>query len=169
MMLRLVVSVVILVGLSLIQATWLPSIAILGARPDLGLLAVVWLAYRNGPVEGSAAGFISGLVDDAMSAAPFGFNAAVKTLSAWLASFLHGSIQLDRVIMPVLLGAATTLFKAVWSTFLALLFGNQLASYDFGGRILWVETAYNAVLAPILFAILGGIFSIVDSKRRNAS
>jgi len=167
MIARLVVSVLILFGLSLVQATWLPAIAILGAHPDLGLLTVVWLAYRNGPVEGCSSAFISGLIDDAMSASPLGFNALVKTATAWIASLLHGSVHIDRVLMPVLLGATATIAKALMTTVLAFLFGGRLESYDFAGRVLWVEAGYNAVLAPILFALLGGIFAMVDSRRRS--
>ena len=169
MMLRLLISVGILVGLSLVQATWLPAIAILGAKPDLGLLAAVWFAYRNGPVEGCSAAFISGLVDDAMSAAPLGFNAAVKTMAAWLSSFLHSSVQLDRFLMPLLLAAGATVFKAVFSSLLSILFGGGLESYDLAGRVLWIEVGYNAVLAPFLFAVLGWIFTLVDSRRRASS
>ena len=165
MIVRLIVSIAILFTLSLLSASWLSVISILGARPDLGLLAVTWLAYRNGPVEGSSAAFLSGLFDDAMSAAPLGFNAAIKTLIAWIASFLHGSVHLDRIIMPVFVGAAATLLKAAWTTFLALLFGGTLESYNFAGRKLWIEVGYNAFLAPILFALLGVIFNIVDARR----
>lgn len=169
MMLRVLLSILLLGILSLVQATWLGPVAILGVRPDLGLLAVVWLAYRNGPVEGCSSAFVSGLIDDALSAAPFGFNAAVKTLGAWLASFLHGAVQLDHVLMPLLLGAGATLFKALWASFLALLFGGRLETYDFAGRLLWIEVGYNALVAPFLFALLGLLFSLVDARRRRAA
>jgi len=168
MMVRLIFSIILLAGISLISATWIPAIAILGVRPDLGLLAVVWLAYRTGPVEGSSVAFVSGLIDDAMSAAPLGFNAAVKTMMAWIASFLHGSVHLDRILLPFLLGAGSTVIKALWSTFLSLLFGGRLRSYDFAGKTLWIEVGYNAVLAPLLFAILGGLFSLVENRRRGS-
>ncbi len=168
MIFQMLISIVVLIGLSLVSATWLSAISIFGARPDLGLLAVVWLAYRNGPIEGSSAAFVSGLFDDAMSAAPLGFNAAVKTMVAWIASFLHGSVHLDRILMPFLVGAAATFIKALWSTMLSFLFGGKLESYDFMGRALYIEAAYNAVLAPILFAVLGGIFSLIDAHRHGS-
>lgn len=169
MMLRLTVSIVLLVGLSLIQAAWLSPIAILGVRPDLGLLAVAWLSYRNGPVEGSSVAFVTGLIDDAMSAAPLGFNAAVKTLCGWLVSFLHGSVHLDRFLMPLLLGTGVTVFKGLWVGLLAILFGGRIEAYDLAGRTFWIEVAYNAIAAPVLFLVLSGIFSLVDGRRRGAA
>lgn len=168
MMLRLIFSIILLAAISLVSATWVPAIAVLGVRPDLGLLTVVWLAYRTGPVQGSSAAFASGLIDDAMSAAPLGFNAAIKTMMAWVASFLHGSIQLDRILMPFFIGAGATLLKALWSSFLALLFGGRLRAYDFAGRMLWIEVAYNALLAPLLFAILGGMFTFIENRRHGS-
>ena len=167
-MLRLIFSVILLAALSLVSATWMPSVAILGVRPDLGLLAIVWIAYRTGPIEGSSAAFVSGLIDDAMSSAPLGFNAAVKTMMAWIASFLHGSVHIDRILMPFFIGAGSTILKALWSTFLAFLFGGRLRSYDFAGKNLWIEVGYNAVLAPVLFALLGAAFSFVENRRRGS-
>lgn len=166
MMLHVAFSTLILIALTLVQTTWLAPIAIFGARPDLGLLAMVWMAYRNGPVVGVSSGFISGLVDDVMSAAPLGFSAFIKSLLSWAASFLHGSIELDRVLMPMLLGAASTLAKAGASLFLGLMFKTSVETYDLLGRRFWVEVAYNALLAPLLFLLLGLLFRLIDGERK---
>jgi cell shape-determining protein MreD len=48
----------------LLQTTLLSPLRILGARPDLLLLAVVAVAMASGPVEGAAFGFAAGLTAD---------------------------------------------------------------------------------------------------------
>ncbi len=160
-------SSLLLLGCSFIQSTWLGAIAILGVVPDLALVALIWISYKNGLVEGPVSGFLSGLAEDAISAAPFGFNAFVKTLVAALAGLLHGSFYIDRLLFPFVLGVAGTLAKAVGAGFLALLFGGGLQSYDFLGRSLWLEAAYNGVAAPIVFLLLGLARSLLvtESKR----
>lgn len=165
MILRIIISAFFLILLTLVQTTWLGPVAILGATPDLGLLAVLWLSYRSGPLTGTSTAFISGLVDDALSSAPLGFNAFTKTLVAWASSFLHGSIELDHVFMPFILGAAGTLLKALSSLLLAILFQAEMGTYDFLGSLLWVEVAYNAVLAPLLFAGFGQLYRLIEGKR----
>lgn len=162
MIMSLLTSLVLLVTLTLVDSTWMSSLAILGAKPDLGLLTVIWLSYRRGPLVGTSASFVSGLVDDALSSAPLGFGAFIKTLVAWLSSFLHGSLQLDHVFMPLLLGAGMTLVKALATIFLALLFGGQVASYDLLSRVLWVEVAYTALLAPLFFSLLDGLSALIQ-------
>jgi rod shape-determining protein MreD len=169
MILRIALNVAVLVGITLIQTTWLSAIALFGAKPDLGLLAVVWMAYRHGPVIGSSAAFISGLIDDAVSAAPLGFNAFVKGVVAWASSFLHGALEFDRILMPLLLGAVATLLKAFAALFLHTLFGGGIETYDLLSSILWTEVAYNAVLAPVLFWFLRIAYDLVEGTRRRNS
>jgi rod shape-determining protein MreD len=165
---KIALSALLLCACSLIQSTWLGPLAILGVKPDLGLITLIWLAYRNGPVEGTSAAFVSGLIDDTISAAPFGLNAFTKTLIAWFASFLHGAIYLDHFILPAILGASATFAKAGISILLAMVFSGTTEAYDLLGKLFWIETAYNACLAPILFAVLGLSLNAFGTKDRKA-
>lgn len=148
------VSTALIVLLSLVQSTWLGSIAILGVVPDLGLLVLIWVSYKNGLVEGPASGFIAGLLEDAISAAPLGFNAFLKTVIAWAVGLLHGSFYIDRIFLPILLGAGATILKALASLLLGLLFDNRVQVYDLLGSAIWIEAAYNGLLAPFVFLLL---------------
>jgi hypothetical protein len=38
-------------------------------------------------------------------------------------------------------------------------------SYDFFGRALWIEAAYNGLVAPLLFIFLSGLKSLLVTKR----
>jgi rod shape-determining protein MreD len=160
-------SAIVVLCLDYIQATWFGPIRVLGVAPDLALLFIVWTAYRGGPIVGAATGFISGFALDGISAAPLGYSSFLRTCIAWLASLLHGSFTIDRILFPFLLGALATVFKALASLLLELLFGDAVKAYDFFASPLWLETAYTALAAPIAFLLfsLSGRFIKAPSER----
>lgn len=76
-------GLVLLVALVL-QSTVLYRIEIAGARPDLLVAYVVYLAWMRGPVVGTIAGFSVGLVQDLDASVPLGLNALAKSLVGFL-------------------------------------------------------------------------------------
>jgi rod shape-determining protein MreD len=161
----ILLSTVLLVGCSFAQSTWFGGIAILGVTPDLGLLVLIWVSYKNGLVEGSASGFLSGFAEDFLSASPLGFHAFIKTAVGALAALLHGSFYIDRILLPLALGFTGTVAKALAAGALFLLFGSKVHPYSFLSSGLWVEAAYNAVLAPFAFLLLGPLSRFLVSER----
>lgn len=161
-------STLLVLACVFVQSTWLGSVELWGVRPDLALLVLVWVSYKNGPVEGPFTGFISGLVEDCLSSSPLGFHAFMKTLVAWLSSLLHSAFAIDRIVLPLLLGAAATLGKAGATTILAALFRGGLRAYDFLSPALWVEVGYNALLSPPLFLLLRALsrFLVTSKEKR---
>lgn len=155
-MIRTVVaSTLLLMVCSFIQSTWFGAIAVAGVIPDLALVVLVWLSYKNGLVEGPLSGFLSGFAEDCLSASPLGFHALMKTCIASLAGLLHGSFFIDRIFFPFVLGVLSTLAKALLTALLHMLFGPVIQSYDFLDKILWIEAAYNGLIAPLVFFLLG--------------
>jgi rod shape-determining protein MreD len=161
-------STILLVASGIVQSTWLGAIAVWGVIPDISLVILVWLSYKNGIVEGPISGFIAGFAEDCLSASPLGFHAFVKTFVAAAAGLLHGSFFIDRVFLPFALGAVATLFKALAAGILALLFGAKIQTYNFLDRVLWIEAAYNGLIAPLVFLLLGVMkrLLVTESKRR---
>ncbi|HSV55808.1 MAG TPA: rod shape-determining protein MreD [Magnetospirillaceae bacterium] len=153
------------IGCSLLQSTWLQAIAVLTVVPDLSLLVIVFVAFQNVRTEGIAAGFLSGLLQDFISAAPLGSTAFVRTLVSFGFNQISGSFYLDRVLMPLIFGAAATLVKALATALLAIAFPAFVRGYDFLDRVLWIEIAYNAVAAPIMFFLLGLFRSLFVTAR----
>jgi len=160
-----VFSTLLLIACSFVQAAWLGSIAILGVVPDISLVVLIWIAYVNGPVAGPFAGFFSGIVQDLTSAAPLGFHAFVKTVVATLAALLHGSFFIDRFFLPIVLGALGTVVKALAAGVLSILFGGKIHSYSFTDRMLWIEVAYNGLIAPVIFFLLGPLKRALATER----
>jgi len=157
-------SSILLIVSGIVQSTWFGAISVFGAIPDLSLVILVWLAYKNGPVEGPVSGFIAGFAEDCISASPLGFHAFVKTFVAAMAGLLHGSFYIDRIFLPLVMGFLATILKAVGAGFLVLLFGVKMQTYNFLDRILWVEAVYNGLIAPLVFLLLGLLKKVLVSE-----
>jgi len=161
----IVLSSLLLLGCSYVQTTWLGAIAVLGVVPDLALVALIWISYKNGLVEGPVTGFLSGFAEDFLSAAPLGFNAFVKTFVATCAGFLHGVFFIDRIILPFALGAVGTIAKALAAGILSFIFAGKVQGYNLLDRVFWIEAAYNGVAAPIVFLILSPLKRVLMTER----
>lgn len=165
---RWLVSFAVISSLVLVQSTWLDFIAVLGVVPDLSLLVVVFVAFKSPGAQGQAVGLAAGFLQDSVSAAPLGLNAFIKSGVALLANALSGKFYIDRVLMPAIFGLLSTVAKALYLEALSALFGGAVLSYDFLGRALWIEAAYNAVAAPIIFLALKPIERFMVPTDRKA-
>lgn len=161
----IIVSTLIIMACDFAQSTWFGAIAIMGVIPDLALLVLIWVSYQNGYVAGSSSGFLSGIAQDFISASPIGFNAFIRTAVASAAGLLHGSFYIDRLLLPVALGATGTVAKAIVAGLLFLVFGSKLHTYDVFDSELWIETAYNALAAPIAFLLLTPLKRLLKAER----
>lgn len=165
---RFLLSLGLVVLLMVIQSTWLGAIAVLSITPDLALLFLAFISFKNPAPQGQAVGFVAGLLQDGMSAGPLGLNSFIKVAVSWAFNALAGKFYIDRVFMPFLFGFLATIAKAVYMAGLALLFKGRLPAYDFLSYGLWVEAAYNAVAAPILFLLLAPIERFILPRERRA-
>ena len=164
-MIRTVVfSTLLLIGCTFAQSTWFGSIAILGVVPDVSILVLIWVSYRNGLIVGPVSGFLSGFAEDFLSASPLGLHAFIKTAIAAITTILHGSFFIDKVLLPVILGFAGTIAKVIAAGALFLLFGEKIHVYSFFSIGLWIEAAYNAVLAPFVFLLLGPLSRFLETE-----
>jgi len=164
----IVISSLIIVACDFAQSTWFSAISIMGVTPDLALVVLIWLSYQNGVIAGSSSGFLAGLAQDFISASPIGFNAFIKTAVASVAGLLHGSFYIDRLLLPIVLGAVGTIAKALAAGLLFLVFGAKLHVYDVLGSSLWIEVAYNGLIAPLAFLLLTPLKGLVKAERGRA-
>nr|AGS52302.1 rod shape-determining protein MreD [uncultured bacterium contig00061] len=139
---------------AILQSTLLSHLALYRAVPDLALGIVVYSAYVNGVMAGQLSGFSYGIVLDLLSAAPLGLNAFIRTLIGALAGLMKGTFFLDAFLLPMILCAFATLFKALILFLLSLLFAGSVPAYPIIAPILWAELALNTFTAPFLFAFL---------------
>ncbi|MDR2588520.1 MAG: rod shape-determining protein MreD [Spirochaetales bacterium] len=152
---RLFLALVFTCGFVLLQSTaFMHKLAFSGVVPDLSLIAVIFLANRNGRIMGETAGFAGGLVEDFLSLAPLGFHALVKTLIGFFVGGTCGLVFTGSLFLPMLMTGAATLVKCFLSMLLLMISGGSSASGFFSWATL-IEMGYTMLLTPFLFAFLG--------------
>jgi len=151
------ISLMIVALVVVIQSTWLEAISIYGVKPDISLIVIVYIAFKNPGLQGQTVGFASGLLQDGISMSPLGLNAFIKTSVALIANLLSGKFYIDRLLMPALFGFISIILKAIYLYILSMFFGEKIIIYKLFSSTLWLEALYTAFVSPIIFLILSPI------------
>ncbi len=121
--------------------------------PDFTLVALLFFAIRSRPGAGAAAGFVVGVLTDAVAPGGFGAAAFALTIIGYLAGWLKAIVFPDNVLVNALF-----VFAASWlRDALEMAVSNTLRSGDLGGQLLVasplaaLSTAAAAVVALLLF------------------
>jgi rod shape-determining protein MreD len=127
-----------------------PRLGATRLSPDLLLFALVTLAMRSGPGVGAVAGFVVGLVNDALSPAKFGASALAHTIVGYAAAWGRAVFFADNILV-------TAAFVAVglWLRDLVLLLASGGAGELLSALALWapLQGAITAIVgALVLFA-----------------
>ena len=91
-------SVLIVLGLLLLQTTFIPLLSLGGMVPDLLLIWVVYTGLRRGQVETTIAGFAVGLLQDLVSTQFFGLAALSKTVAGFLSGYFYNENKTDQTL-----------------------------------------------------------------------
>jgi rod shape-determining protein MreD len=123
-----------------------PRLGATRLSPDLLLFALVTLAMRSGPGVGAVAGFVVGLVNDALSPARFGASALAHTIVGYAAAWGRAVFFADNILV-------TAAFVAVglWLRDLVLLLASGGAGELLSALALW------APLQGVITAIVGAL------------
>jgi len=107
--------------------------------PDFLLIALLFLALRTRPAVGAAAGFLLGLVTDALAPTAFGAAALATTLVGFGAGWVKALFVADNLLVNALF-----VFSAAWvRDILQMVVSNQLS----GSQLLWQLLIYSPVAA----------------------
>ncbi len=155
-------------------------IAFDGATPNLGLIAVLFIALNARREPALLACFAIGFLQDLLTEQQLGLFAFAYGLTAMLVVATHQSINGNRVIKQflfTLLGGIITAIVLLLHSWLhpagaAVTDGkNALPAVRIAGSTEFTRAIYTAVLAPIVLGCLDkfrGIFAFVPPKRKMA-
>lgn len=120
--------------------------------PDFLLVALLFLAIRTRPATGAVAGFVVGLLSDAIAPTAFGAGALALTIVGFLAGWLKAVVFADNLLVNALI-----VFAASWTRdILEVVASNQLRGGALGAQLLLLSpaaalsTAAAALLALLL-------------------
>jgi rod shape-determining protein MreD len=81
--------VVLFIGAFILQTTLIPSLSIMGIKPDLLVLVLFMMAIKTGIMPAIYIGFFLGLAQDLYSPSILGQCALAKTCSGFFASLFN--------------------------------------------------------------------------------
>jgi rod shape-determining protein MreD len=129
-----------------------PRFAASPFAPDLVLVALLFLAIRTRPAVGAIAGFIVGLLSDAVAPTTFGAGAFALTIVGFVAGWLKAVVFADNLLVNALI-----VFGASWARdVLQVAASNQLRGGALGMQLLVLSpaaalsTAASAMVALLL-------------------
>jgi len=91
-------SAFVVIGLLLLQTTFLPFIALGGYLPDIFMLYLVYIALKRGQIEATISGFIIGLLQDIITTQFFGLAALSKTIAGFVAGYFFNENTAEQTL-----------------------------------------------------------------------
>lgn len=131
------------------------NLLFLPAVPDFLLLCLLYVSLNNGSLYGSAAGFVSGLFLDFVSASPFGLNCLLRTIIGYFSGKLNKTLNINGFLLPVLAGFCATFVKALVIWIISFFFPGSVVSYNLISSKFLFNLVANALLTPLVFKFLG--------------
>lgn len=149
---RRVALVVLLgvIGLAL-QTSVLSAVSLVGTKPELLLLIVVALAMTDGAGLGALAGFICGVMTDALGEMPQGLGALTFTLAGYSVGTFRTHVATPSAWLPMGTVAATTFLATAFYGLLAMILGQETLTVLRILRHAVFASMYGALLTPFAF------------------
>ena len=149
--LRLGFVVVICVVL---QTTLFTHLRIDGVAPEVGLVAVLAVAYYDGAESGAWFGFVMGLSIDLFLTTPLGLSALSYAITAYgVGVFQAGMVRRPPAIAPLLGGIGGFFGGLVFLSIGAVVGESGFLSFS-SLRAVLIAAVYDALIAPIVFPLV---------------
>jgi rod shape-determining protein MreD len=138
--------------LIVLQTTLVPSIAILGVRPDLAFVLVLLVALREGAAGGALAGFVAGLFVDMNSAQALGTASLASALVAFGVGLMAGRLVRASIVTRLVVAFVGTVLRDELVALVLHPGGFVESSRAFVSSVL-PGGLYTALLAPAVMAL----------------
>lgn len=140
-----------------------PRLAPSRYAPDLVFVALLFLAIRTRPAVGALAGFVVGLLSDAVAPTTFGAGAFALTIVGFAAGWLKAVVFADNLLVNALI-----VFAASWvRDILEVAASNQLRGGALGMQLLVVSPGAalsTAAAALVAMLLMRGWLSAAPSR-----
>ncbi len=166
LMVRGIRLALLLVAIVIVQTTILPYFRIAGVVCELGLVATIAVAYREGAETGAIFGFAAGLCMDLFLQTPLGLSALSYALTGYLVGIAQGALMRSSWWVAPALGFLGGLVGGLLFVGIGALVGQEQLFELRSLRIVALAALYDAVVAPIMFPIVA--FVLRDHAPRTA-
>ncbi len=164
--LRLAVLIMLVV---ISQTAVFSHLRITGVAPSLGIVATVAVAYREGAEAGAVFGFVIGLAIDLFLRTPLGLSALSWALTGYAVGVVQGALLRSSRWIAIALGGLGGLVGGALFVLVGALVGlEQLVNTTRTIRVLLVESAYDALIAPLVFFVTDWALRESEARSRRA-
>lgn len=134
---------------ALIQVTWVPSVAVAGAFPNLVLLLVIAATWLGSVRAGMAWACVGGVVLDLTAPGPLGPHALALLGGVYAAGFWIRNFARESLVQPALAAASATVIYSVALLVAGEWLGLPMPSPASALVLIAAATAYNALTMPL--------------------
>ena len=156
----------ILFAALLLQGSILNHAMILGAKPDLLLIAVVFFGLFLGPAAGLESGFVAGLLKDIFALDFLWINAVIFALTGFLAGALNTKFFKESKRADLIFVFLSTIFSMALHYTVASLLSNSMALGfgEFFMTSILPTAAYTSLVAVPVIAKLLNIYGLREAE-----
>ena len=153
---------ILFVACFILQTSFVPSLAVFGAKPDLIMIILFFFSIRYGVMPGLFMGFLLGLTQDLYSPAILGQNALTKTLvGACIGLFNEKLMRTDPIVKTIIL---FLMFIVNDSIFLIILIVKNTLNFS----ILIPELFFKTIPRALYSVIIAALFYVWDFFPKSA-
>ncbi|MFA5383207.1 MAG: rod shape-determining protein MreD [Eubacteriales bacterium] len=132
-----------------LQSTVLDCFRVVGVKPDLVLLVIIFNSFRQGSKSGALWGFAAGLLVDISTGCYFGLNALALAAAGYLAGEAKTGLYLNSNIRVATVTLAVSLAAGVFQ-YLLLAFSGVFVSPWLALGIIIPGALYNTAVALLI-------------------
>ena len=143
-----------LILLGLVQATLLNNFRIFGVKPDFLLIAIVIASTFFKLEKILILAVFAGILKDSLSTNVFGVNTLLFPFWSYLTRVLSGKINLDNNLSYTVLILAIGILNGITRLTFASLGSALFIPFGVFLRIIFLESLYGAIAAPLIFEII---------------
>jgi rod shape-determining protein MreD len=137
-----------------LQTTLFTHLRIDGVAPDIGLVAVLAVAYEDGPDTGAIFGFIMGLAIDLFLTTPLGLSAMSFAITGYAVGVFQSNLVRTTPWLPPLLGGLGGLFGGLVFITVGAVIGQPGFLSMESLKVVLIAACYDAVIAPLVFPVV---------------
>ncbi|MDD4342812.1 MAG: rod shape-determining protein MreD [Eubacteriales bacterium] len=150
-MLEFVVVICSFIGL-ILQSSYFDYFSLLGVKPDIVLVCIVFYAVFNGPVKGGIIGAAIGLMEDLFIGHFIGPMLILRLLLGAGVGFFSRNFYKESIIIPMIVLFIATFMSNTFLWIFNSLIKNYI-SWTYLVKVSILQGTYNMIFMPIFYLI----------------
>lgn len=150
-MLEFVVVICSFIGL-ILQSSYFDYFSLLGVKPDIVLVCIVFYAVFNGPVKGGIIGAAIGLMEDLFIGNFIGPMLILRLLLGAGVGFFSRNFYKESIIIPMIVLFIATFMSNTFLWIFNSLMKNYI-SWTYLVKVSILQGTYNMIFMPIFYLI----------------